>query len=138
MALINCKECGNEISNNAKVCPKCGAKNINKGVVLATIATIFIFMMIFSNFIGGEGIGNTKDVTFNEYQKIKNGMSYREVVTIIGEEGEEVSSNRMEGIPGVMSSISTVMYQWANWDGSNMNAMFQNDRLMQKAQAGLK
>ena len=26
MALIPCKECGNEVSTDAKACPKCGAK----------------------------------------------------------------------------------------------------------------
>jgi hypothetical protein len=26
MALINCKECNNEVSTTAKTCPKCGAK----------------------------------------------------------------------------------------------------------------
>jgi hypothetical protein len=27
MALVECHECGNEISTEAKTCPKCGAKN---------------------------------------------------------------------------------------------------------------
>ena len=27
MALVECHECGNQISTEAKVCPKCGAKN---------------------------------------------------------------------------------------------------------------
>jgi hypothetical protein len=26
MALVACKECGNEVSTTAKACPKCGAK----------------------------------------------------------------------------------------------------------------
>jgi hypothetical protein len=30
------------------------------------------------------------------------------------------------------------MYAWQNADGSNMNAMFQNDRLISKAQFGLR
>lgn len=37
-----------------------------------------------------------------------------------------------------MASIETVMYQWVNRNGSNMNAMFQNNKLVQKAQFGLK
>ena len=36
-----------------------------------------------------------------------------------------------------MAGVSSVMYQWVNADGSNMNAMFQNDRLVSKAQMGL-
>jgi hypothetical protein len=77
-------------------------------------------------------------VTFDEYQRIQNGMSYRQVVNIIGADGEEMSRNNIDGVPGVIESIDTVMYQWVNSNGSNMNAMFQNDKLNQKAQFGLK
>ena len=77
-------------------------------------------------------------VTKAEYDQIRHGMSYSEVVSIIGSRGEETGSNRMEGVPGVMESLYTVMYSWQNRDGSNMNAMFQNDKLMNKAQFGLK
>ena len=76
-------------------------------------------------------------VTRSEYGQIQNGMTYQQVVEIIGVPGEEVSSNEMLGVPGVMDPIETVMYMWSNPDGSNMNAMFQNDALMQKAQFGL-
>lgn len=44
----------------------------------------------------------------------------------------------MDGVPGVMESVDAVMYQWVNSNGSNMNTMFQNDRLIQKAQFGLR
>jgi len=60
------------------------------------------------------------------------------VMEILEMQGEEMSSNRIEGVPGVMESVTTVMYSWANSDASNMNAMFQNDKLMQKAQFGLR
>jgi hypothetical protein len=58
--------------------------------------------------------------------------------SVIGKLGVEVSSGRSEGVPGVMEPISTVAYSWSNDDGSNMIAMFQNDKLIQKAQFGLK
>ncbi len=77
-------------------------------------------------------------VTFDKYQRIQTGMSYQEVRSIIGAEGEEISSNSIEGIPGVMPGVKTVMYQWVNSNGSNMNAIFQNDKLMQKGQFGLR
>lgn len=79
-----------------------------------------------------------QNVTFAHYSQIQNGMSYEQVVNIIGMPGEELSQNRMEAIPGVMDAITTVMYQWMNGNGSNMNAMFQNNKLIQKAQFGLK
>jgi hypothetical protein len=77
-------------------------------------------------------------VTRAKYDRLDNGMSYRQAVAVIGAEGEELARNRVEGAPGVMESVETVMYAWTNADGSNMNAMFQNDKLMQKAQFGLK
>ncbi len=77
-------------------------------------------------------------VTYTKYERIQNGMSYKEVVAIIGVEGREMSRNKMDGAPGVMESLVTVMYGWQNQGGSNMNAIFQNDKLVQKAQFGLR
>ena len=57
-------------------------------------------------------------------------MSYKEVVSIIGAPGEEMSRV-------TISDVTTVMYSWTNSDFSNMNAMFQNDKLVSKAQFGL-
>lgn len=70
-------------------------------------------------------------VTFEKYQKIENGMTYDQVKQIIGHEGEELSQNEIAG-------IKTIMYQWVNKNGSNMNAMFQNDDVVQKSQFRLK
>lgn len=70
-------------------------------------------------------------VTKAEYDRIKDSMSYRQVREIIGEAGEELSRNTMVG-------VTTVMYSWSNADGSNMNAMFQDDKLVSKAQFGLR
>ena len=63
--------------------------------------------------------------------QIQTGMSYEQVQGIIGSEGEEISRSNIAG-------YSTVMYSWKNWNGSNMNAMFQNDQLVTKAQFGLR
>ncbi len=72
-------------------------------------------------------------ITMEEYNSLKEGMSYKEVVDIIGSEGEEVSSNNIAG-------YSTVAYSWEGHGsvGANANVMFQNDKLVSKAQAGLK
>ncbi len=58
-------------------------------------------------------------VSMDEYEKISTGMSYSEVIDIISS-GKEISRSDMAG-------YTTVMYMWQNDDGSNMNAMFQND-----------
>lgn len=65
------------------------------------------------------------------YGRIKTGMSYKAVRAIVGADGEEQSSSDLAG-------IRTAAYTWRNSDGSNMMLMFQNGRLAQKAQFGLK
>lgn len=75
-------------------------------------------------------------VSKSEYDRIEHGMSYAQVVRIIGSPGEQMSSNRIDG-QGVMPNVRTEMYMWQNGNGSNMNAIFQNDKLIQKAQFGL-
>jgi hypothetical protein len=70
-------------------------------------------------------------LTMANYQRLDTGMSYAEVAAILGNGGEEMSRNEIAG-------ITTVMYMWRRFGGGNMNAMFQNDRLIQKAQSGLR
>lgn len=71
-------------------------------------------------------------VNLGHYQALKSGMSYSEVCRLLGDAGVEVSSSDIAG-------THTAMYQWkAGRFGANMNAMFQNDRLVSKAQMGLR
>jgi hypothetical protein len=76
---------------------------------------------------------NTSGVNMDNYNKIQTGMSYEEVVSVLGKQGEEMSSNDIAG-------YKNVMYKWDGDSGfgANMNAMFQNGKLIQKAQFGLK
>lgn len=69
-------------------------------------------------------------VTMDRYNILKAGMPYTEAVAILGSEGTEISSNDIGG-------VHTVMYQWKAGPLANMNAMFQNDKLISKAQSGL-
>ncbi|MGR3505196.1 MAG: DUF3862 domain-containing protein [Paracoccaceae bacterium] len=72
-------------------------------------------------------------VTKEKYDKLQSGMSYSQAVSILGCGGEELSSSDLGG-------FKTIMYMWTgnSWSGANMNAMFQNDQLVSKAQMGLK
>lgn len=51
MALIKCRECGNEVSNKAKNCPQCGAQvkrnDFGCGSILAVVFIIVLFAAIF-------------------------------------------------------------------------------------------
>lgn len=93
--------------------------------------------MLASVFIAGCASGSDV-VSKSQFDQISDGMSYSQVTSIIGNGGTESSSGTMQGVPGVMPSITTKLYSWQNSDGSNMNAMFQNDKLINKAQFGLK
>lgn len=74
---------------------------------------------------------NTPDCTYEEYQQIDTGMSYDDVVSIIGSDGVELSSATIAG-------YTSKVYQW---DGSakysNVVIQFQNDAVISKAQSGL-
>jgi hypothetical protein len=70
-------------------------------------------------------------ITKADYGAIQAGMTYPQVIWMIGTAGEELSRSDVVG-------YTTVMYSWKNSNGSNMNAMFQNGRLVTKAQFQLR
>jgi hypothetical protein len=76
------------------------------------------------------GSYSMKRITADEYARLYDGISYSQAVTIIGDPGEETSRTDMAG-------YVTVAYSWKNYDGSNAILMFQNDKLVSKAQFGL-
>jgi Skp family chaperone for outer membrane proteins len=77
-----------------------------------------------------EAASKNLGITKAAYDRIQTGMTYRQVVEIIGQQGEELSRNSIGG-------EETVMCQWTTRTGPNMNAIFQGGRLVQKAQFGL-
>jgi len=155
MAIVECKECGKEVSTEAQSCPNCGAVLKKKTSRITYFAAALLLLIVLGAvvFFINDNLSTPSSkpeagfkmpsigeqiITFDEYQRVQDGMSYSKVVGIIGARGEEISRSKMDGVPGVMESLETVMYQWVNSNGSNMNAMFQNDKLVQKAQFGLK
>ncbi len=106
------------------------------GVVLGGIVLVGACTLGFSLFVGGvtavkEEAERQRKVTASEFSNIRDGMTYQQVVKIVGENGDELSRTSLGG-------ITTVIYSWTNSDFSNMNAMFQNGKLVSKAQFGLK
>jgi len=111
------------------------------GIILGIIGLIYIFTVsnqitsLLNNPTGSSPLPQSifhdaPIVTKSEYNRINDGMSYSQVCSIIGSNGEEMSRSDIGG-------YTTVMYQWVNSNGSNMNAMFQNGGLVSKAQYGL-
>jgi hypothetical protein len=75
-----------------------------------------------------------KGINKGEFDSIENGMTYEEVVKIIGVEGEVMSESGTAG-----EEFHTVMYTWDGEEGlgANANAMFQGGVMINKAQFGL-
>jgi len=76
---------------------------------------------------------NGFDVTLANFNRIQPGMSYQQVVDILGKQGTVSAESHLAG-------YHTIIYSWngPKNDGANMNATFQNGRLINKAQAFLK
>lgn len=72
-------------------------------------------------------------VTKEEFDAVESGMTYEEVVEIIGFEGELNSQADI----GMGSKYITEIYSWSNLFGSNMNVTFQGGKVISKAQFGL-
>ena len=69
-------------------------------------------------------------VTAEAFGHVEEGMTYAQVVEIVGAEGTETGQSTLAG-------TTTVLYQWANPDSSNMSATFQNGVLIGKTQSRL-
>ncbi len=48
MALVKCKECGEEVSTKAKTCPKCGAKAPKKTSLFTWLVLLFIGFVVYA------------------------------------------------------------------------------------------
>ncbi|MGR6115870.1 DUF3862 domain-containing protein [Aeribacillus composti] len=76
---------------------------------------------------------NKPTISKAEFDAIKTGMTYEEVVKIIGSEGEVRSETGEAG-----SEFHTIMYSWdGEGVGANATLMFQGGKLQSKAQFGL-
>jgi hypothetical protein len=88
--------------------------------------------IVYTNQTGPLGSSSRGGVTLAQYHQLTDGMSYGQAVNVLGSSGTEISRSNVAG-------FLTVMYQWeGTHSGGNMNALFQNDRLVSKAQAGLR
>jgi outer membrane protein assembly factor BamE (lipoprotein component of BamABCDE complex) len=69
-----------------------------------------------------------------KFNQIQNGMTYEEVVAIIGADGEVISESGEKG-----TDLHTIMYEWKaeGGFGANANFMFQGGKLANKAQFGV-
>ncbi|MEZ5428141.1 MAG: DUF3862 domain-containing protein [Pyrinomonadaceae bacterium] len=103
------------------------------------------FQRVFATFRDGKltskaqtGLSNTSttkdgdaDITMEKYNQIKTGMSYDEVVKIIGSEGEESNST-------TVGKYELKTYIWKGAEYSRIFATFRNNELSSKSQSRLR
>ncbi len=106
MALINCKECGKEMSENATICPNCGNPNTltkeekqeaikdkKENSIMLIIGTIFLIILIpillkeFGVFDFIKDTGNLIDDTVDDYieQKERDIQLKKDLYNILSE-----------------------------------------------------
>lgn len=71
------------------------------------------------------------DISMDKYNQIETGMSYEEIVKIIGSDGEQTRTSKIGN-----TEISS--YRWRGEKYSNIFATFKDNKLTSKSQSGLK
>lgn len=160
MALILCSECGKEISDKAERCPNCGApvqktnaQNYqaapNYGARVADrnkkTSQLVMFLLIFAfccivgmviifvfDWDGTPSVDSGQYITLDEFNQIQAGMTYEDVVEIIGSEGTVMSTSTF------MDTTCTIYYWYAADGIANANVTFTNNIVEGKAQIGLR
>jgi hypothetical protein len=127
---MRCPHCNHEIRVASSLLSAAkGSDARNKLLVALGAAAAVIFILIRLAAIT-HGFRLSPVVTQAEYERIQTGMTYRQVADIVGEPGVELSRSGMAG------NIA-VVYFWSNPNGSVLDAVFSNDRLVSKAQSRL-
>jgi hypothetical protein len=109
---------------------------------VGVFAFVFIAILVFGNnhteinstpLAGSPMVSRSScTVTADGFANLRTGDSYQTAVRKLGCNGSEMSRSEI-------ADYTTVMYTWEGKDfASNMNAMFQNDKLVSKAQFGLR
>ncbi|MBQ9790712.1 MAG: DUF3862 domain-containing protein [Clostridia bacterium] len=108
----------------------------HKGIWIGIIGVVVLLIIVISIACavpGDGGASSSTYLTYSNYTKIQNGMSYSQVVDILGDD------------PGVLDSSSSYggytlsYYTWSNNSGSKCIVVgFENGKVCAKSQYGLK
>lgn len=152
MRMVQCKKCKEVYHGSLKKCPECGqktppsTKRIVIGIIMCFIG-LCIFVSAVTNMNEDTGTPSNptsaseqnseneskSKVTYENFEKIKTGMTYAQVVEIFGEEGKIISD-----VDVGMEEYATTMYYWYDDTGiANCNVTIQGGKVIAKAQVGL-
>ncbi|MCD1261407.1 DUF3862 domain-containing protein [Paenibacillus athensensis] len=83
---------------------------------------------------GNTGSAEKVEITKEKYDKINNGMTYKEIIKIVGGKGETITETGEEGSD--LHGIG-VMYRGKGEVGASATFIFVGDKLQAKSQFGL-
>lgn len=102
----------------------------NNSKIIATLVIIVLVAFIAIIVVTSEVEGKAK-LTYENYCKISNGMSYSAVVKLLGSEGELSTSAGSDG-------YTLEYYIWSNSSSTKIISIgFENGRVIAKSQVGL-
>ncbi len=139
---MKCKKCKTKLGKKDKVCPNCGAKRPKRWIIAVVIVVLFCIVagaMAMSGDGGTETPTTTEPeteyITIDKYNQIENGMTYEQVVKIIGCEGKLTASADIGG-------GTSQTYSWSSRDlggGTTYGAtvVFIDGKVTGKYQIGL-
>ncbi len=112
MALVNCKECGNEVSKKATKCPSCGAPRTPKTSPIAWLVAGIFGLGFISALTGNDGkqLNQSKQKTYPKTYPTSN-ATYSQISTEIGCESK-YSEDKKEDI-----FKSKYKNHWMTWTG---------------------
>lgn len=116
-----------------------GASNVSVSLKDAKDGTIYLTVIndkvSYDAFHVEDVSSNDPTITLDEFNQITNGMTYQEVVDIVGGPGELLSETDL----GMGSEYASAMYMWEGEGsiGANANVMFQGGAVVSKSQLGL-
>ena len=85
----------------------------------------------------GALVGSPSGISLGEFNQIENGMSYEEVVSIVGGEGELTVENELGQGTQFHTVTKSYSFNGENGLGANAILMFQNGEMVSKSQFGL-
>ena len=109
--------------------------------IVGGLVVFFFALAIIGAFMGGvrSGVHRAQTgVTYEQFQRVQTGISLAQVQSILGVYSTETPKNRIDG-GGFIPTIETASYDWeGNRPLSRVGVIFQNDKVFQKTQFGLK
>ena len=102
-----------------------GFFNDHRAIVAPLLIVILVGAILLATFSQ-----TRKEVTIEDYNHIEVGMTYENVLSVLGE-GKE-----MKDVPG-LDKIDANMYEWNNPDGTGMNMLIKDGLVNSKYEYGL-